>query len=182
MPQRQRINLLDRTRRRLAPRMRRLGRPPRVRVDFLFVEDQIVIPSLALRNNQLFFRIEVLIEEVRDQTVDFAVAHSLRFVQRVADCPPDDPLAILLAVGGRPIDLGRIRTIGQVADWLVRINRLVTHAKIFTRREFVSFHRPWLKKPRFRSGRISESRWRSKAPTMPYSPWVMDRTTKVTST
>ena len=46
MAQRQRINLLDHPRTRLAPQLRRLGRPPRVLVGLLLVEDQLRLPTI----------------------------------------------------------------------------------------------------------------------------------------
>ena len=52
MAQRQRIDLLDHPRRRLAPQLRRLGRPPWVLVGLLLVEDQLLLPSLMIQNDQ----------------------------------------------------------------------------------------------------------------------------------
>src|SRR5512135_2860184 len=118
MPQRHRVDLLDHTGWRLAPQVRRLGRSPRVLVGLLLVEDQLLLPSLMVQDDQFFGRIEILIKQIRDQGVDFAMADPLRIVQRVADHPHDDPTSILPAVVGRSIDLGQIRAIGQVADRL----------------------------------------------------------------
>ena len=60
--------------------------------------------------------VEILIQETGDQHMIFAVTDPLRVVERVADHPDEDPIAILLAVVGIAKNLGQIRTIGQVLD------------------------------------------------------------------
>jgi hypothetical protein len=44
--QRQSVDLLDHPGGRLAPQLRRLGRPPRVLVGLLLVEDQLDVPAM----------------------------------------------------------------------------------------------------------------------------------------
>jgi len=118
MTQCQRIDLLDHTGRRLAPQVRRLGRPPRVLVGLLLVIDQLLFPSLVIKKNQFFRRVKILIKEIGDQHMNFAVTNPLRVVERIADHPDENPIAILLTVVGSPINLGQIRAIGQVSDRL----------------------------------------------------------------
>src|SRR5271157_1727601 len=118
MPQRQRIDLLNHPCRRLAPQVRRLGRSPWVLVGLLLVVDQLLFPSLVIEHDQFFRGVLILIREISDQHMNFSVTDPLRVVQRIADHPDENPIAILLTVVGRPIDLGQIRTIGQVSDRL----------------------------------------------------------------
>ncbi len=84
----------------------------------LLIIDQLLLPSLMIQDDQFFGGIEVGVEPVRDQGVDLAVPEPLRVVPRGADHPHHDPVTILLTVGGRPIDPGQIRAVGQVADRL----------------------------------------------------------------
>ena len=118
MPQRQRIDLLNHPRRALAPQVRRLGRSPWVLVGLLLVVDQLLFPSLVIEHDQFFSRAEILIKKISDQHMNFAVTDPLRVVQRLADHPDENPIAILLTVVGRSKNLGQIRTIGQVSDRL----------------------------------------------------------------
>ena len=67
-----------------------------------------------IEQNQFFSRVKILIKETGDQYMNFAVADPLHVVQRIADYPHEDPVAILLTGVGRWIDLGQIRAIGQV--------------------------------------------------------------------
>ena len=67
-----------------------------------------------------------------------AMSDPLRIVQRVADHPDHDPIAVLLAVVGAPIDLGQIRAVGQVADRL-EDQPLFTRANSLTPRDFSLF-------------------------------------------
>ena len=118
MTQRQRIDLLDHPRRGLASHLCRLGRPPRIMMGLLLIIDQLLFPSLVIKNNQFFSRIKLRVKEIRDQHMSFTVSDSLRVVQCIADHPDDDPIPIDLTVVATPINLRQPYAIRQVLDRL----------------------------------------------------------------
>src|SRR5271163_1944533 len=118
MAQRKRINLLDYARWSLASQLRWFGCTPRVVMGLLLVKHQLLFPSLVVKRNQFHRRIECFVEEICDQNMFFIVADPLGVVQRVADHPDDDPIAVFLSAVGRSIDLGQIRAISQISDRL----------------------------------------------------------------
>ena len=139
MAQRQRIDLLDHPRRSLAPHLRRLGRTPRVLVRLLLVEDLFLLPTLMIKNDQLFRRIDFFVQKIGNQHMLLAMADALRVVERVAEHADHDPVAVLLPVVRALVNLGQVRAIGQVAERR-KINPLLTRASTFTECAVICFH------------------------------------------
>ncbi len=94
MTQRQRLNLLNHSRWRLAPQLRRLGRPPRVLMGLLLVVDLFLFPPFVIENDQLFSRMKCFIQEIRNNNMSLAMTDPLGFVQRVTDHSDQDAVAV----------------------------------------------------------------------------------------
>lgn len=109
MPQRQRIQFLPDSVRRLATELGRLLRATRIMMSFLFVENKLLFPTLTVEFDQFQRGAIALVEQVGQQTMRLSMARALRIVQLAV-------IAAMAGLGEEMIFRGVVQA--ALANWL----------------------------------------------------------------
>ena len=113
VPQQQAVQFLHDATGRLAPQHRTFAL-----MGLQFIDRELFLPPLVIAHDQGLGRVELLIQERRQQPMRLARAGAAGIIEGVLDDPHQDPVAVLLPVVAGAVDLRQVGAVVEHADRL----------------------------------------------------------------
>jgi len=105
------VDLLDHSRRRLAPQHRSFAL-----VGLEFVNGQFLFPASMVKLHQRLGRVFLFVQQGRQQAVFLSGTGAFGIVEAVLDDPHWDAVPVVRAVAGVAVELGQVRAVAQASD------------------------------------------------------------------